>query len=43
MRIMLKWSLKIGYQGVDFIQLGRVWVKIWKNGGVFWTRLFKGP
>jgi hypothetical protein len=43
MRIMLKWSLKSGYQGVNFIQLGHVWVKIGKNGEVFWTRLFKGP
>ena len=31
------------YQVVDFIRLGRVWVKIRKNGGGFLTRLVKGP
>ena len=30
-------------QGVDFIHLGRVWLKKRKNVGVFWTRLVMGP
>jgi len=40
---MLKMEPKNRYQGVDFIHLGSVWIKIRKNGGVFWTRLVMGP